>query len=455
MKALKTGAAAALILAVVAGGHSERAGAQEAVQAGVSAAVRGTVQLARADVVGRQVESGDSIFLQDSIESGTESGMQILLLDESVFTIGPESALTIDEYVYDPASGDGTMAATMTKGVMRFVSGNIASGTPENMTIKLPAGTIGIRGTIGLIAVLDEAEAAERFPDQFQSLGGGGQTPGAPVVFAALVGPGPLSSTGSGTGSFNFSSPNGSVDLNRPGGSVLAVPGQPPVFFIAAPGAIQNTSRPLNQAPDDTGEADEAGDTETGDAGGEQQPAGANGGLGSGDDAQQAEDQGGTGGDAGFSSAMSVETSTNTTNSGSDIANAVTSSNIGVITFGDVLGANTGTVTGSTSLTGGVTGSLQVDVNTTARTITIDFQSLDDGGSLSNGQLTLTGYSLADTARGVSFGKGTGLPATSGLGGCPTFCTGTVTFTGTSSVNGRLEHDGNVGTGDLTLGSGL
>jgi len=333
---------------------------------------------------------------------------------------------------------------------MRFVSGNIASGTPENMTIKLPAGTIGIRGTIGLVAILDEVTAAERFPDQFQRLGGGGQTIGQPVVFAALVGPGPLSRAGGGSGSFTFSTPNGSVDLNRPGGSVLSIPGQPPVFFLSPPGAIQETSRPLNQAPDDTGDADEAGDSETGDANGVQGgPTG--GGLGSGNDAQKTESKGGADTDEAFGTVMTVENASNAVASGSDAANAATTSNIGVITFGDVVAGNTGTASGSGSLTGGVSGTFSIDVNTSARTVTVSFSGLNDGGSLSGGSLTLSGYGLADGARGVSFGKGTGITA-GGTGGCPTFCTGTVTFTGIKSVNGRLEHDGNVGTSNVTLG---
>jgi len=88
MKPIGTGAIASLVLSIALSGTADGpAYAQEAVQAGVTAAVRGDVQLARADVVGRQVESGDSIFLQDTIESGAESGTQILLLDESVFTI--------------------------------------------------------------------------------------------------------------------------------------------------------------------------------------------------------------------------------------------------------------------------------------------------------------------------------------------------------------------------------
>lgn len=216
--------------------------AQDAPQAGVSAAVRGQVELARADAVGRQIVSAEPIFLRDQISSGTDSGMQILLLDETVFTIGPESEMTIDEFVYDPATGQGSLAASMGKGVMRFVTGKISDGTPENMTIKLPVGTIGIRGTIGLVTVLTPDQAQQQFPNQAPQLNA---APGQPVVFAALAGPGPLTQTGSNTGSFNFSSPNGSVDLNRPGGAVLAAPGQPPIFFIAPPGTIQNVSAPL------------------------------------------------------------------------------------------------------------------------------------------------------------------------------------------------------------------
>jgi hypothetical protein len=72
----------------------------------------------------------------------------------------------------------------------------------------------------------------------------------APVVFAALVGPGPLTQTNANIGSFNFSSPNGSVDLNRPGGAVLAVPGAPPVFFLEPPvaqAATLQTDEPLDK----------------------------------------------------------------------------------------------------------------------------------------------------------------------------------------------------------------
>jgi hypothetical protein len=118
-------------------------------QAGVSAAVHGQVALNRPQgVVGQQVVGGQPILLQDAIQSGARSGMQILLLDETVFTIGPESAVVIDEFVYDPSTSVGKVSAQVTKGVFRFVTGRVARKNPEDMNVQLPAGTIGVRGTM-------------------------------------------------------------------------------------------------------------------------------------------------------------------------------------------------------------------------------------------------------------------------------------------------------------------
>lgn len=61
---------------------------------------------------------------------------------------------------------------------------------------------------------------------------------GAPIVFAALVGPGPLENTNTSVSAFNFATPNGNVDLSRPNSAILASSGTPPVFFLAPPGSI-------------------------------------------------------------------------------------------------------------------------------------------------------------------------------------------------------------------------
>lgn len=117
-------------------------------QAGVAAAVRGQVALARAQVPARPVVSREEIFMQDRLESGPRSGMQLMLLDETTFTIGPDSALVVDEFVYDPATGAGRVSAKIAKGVFRFVTGRVARQDPSNLNVGLVSGNIGVRGTI-------------------------------------------------------------------------------------------------------------------------------------------------------------------------------------------------------------------------------------------------------------------------------------------------------------------
>ena len=73
-------------------------------QAGVTAAVRGQVDLIPiVEKVKHAAKSGEDVFLGDGISSFDDSGMQLMLLDETIFTIGPNTDLTVDEFVYDPA----------------------------------------------------------------------------------------------------------------------------------------------------------------------------------------------------------------------------------------------------------------------------------------------------------------------------------------------------------------
>lgn len=143
-------------------------------QAGVTAAVHGEVNL---DPVTGEVAhaalSGEDVFLGDGLSSGDASGLQLMLLDETIFTVGANTDLTVDEFVYDPATGAGQMSASLTKGIFRFVTGSIAQGDPEDMVINLPTGFIGIRGTTGLVGLISPALAALVLPDAtFDPAGG-------------------------------------------------------------------------------------------------------------------------------------------------------------------------------------------------------------------------------------------------------------------------------------------
>ena len=119
---------------------------------GVVAFTSGDIRISYQDesgeVIGRSAGIGDPIYLNDEIATGPDTNLQILLKDQTVFTIGPDSSIIFDEFVYDPADAEtSSLSATITKGTFKFISGKIASQKPDNVALKLPNATASIRGT--------------------------------------------------------------------------------------------------------------------------------------------------------------------------------------------------------------------------------------------------------------------------------------------------------------------
>jgi hypothetical protein len=179
-------------------------------QVGVVAAVAGNVEITPPTTVGRIAQSGEPVHLGDRVETDATGRLQILLLDETVFTIGPNSAIVIDEFVYDPQTDAGKISAEVVRGVFRFVTGKIARKDPAQMEVALPAGLIGIRGTMAI-----------------------GQVEGQHST-VALLGPGARNNTGEPPGQILVSNVVGqqveSVAITRPGfGTEIAGPDAVPL----------------------------------------------------------------------------------------------------------------------------------------------------------------------------------------------------------------------------------
>ena len=79
--------------------------------------------------------------------TGSSGRIKMKLPDETTFTVGPNSDMVIDKFVYDPDNTPRTIMANMSKGVFRWVTGKMAQKDPAQMKVKIPIGTIGIRGT--------------------------------------------------------------------------------------------------------------------------------------------------------------------------------------------------------------------------------------------------------------------------------------------------------------------
>ncbi|WP_306252695.1 FecR domain-containing protein [Parvularcula sp. IMCC14364] len=134
----------------------------QGVDVGVNAAVRNQVTLQSDGTAARPAVPAETVFLGDSVVSGADSALQILLKDETVFTVGANVDMTIDEFVYDPSAQTGSLAATVKKGAFRFMSGKIAQANPDDVTLVTPTANIGVRGTVLDVVVGEDALAAAR-----------------------------------------------------------------------------------------------------------------------------------------------------------------------------------------------------------------------------------------------------------------------------------------------------
>lgn len=119
---------------------------------GVIAVTTAPVQVTYQDItgehIGRKADTGDPIFLNDVIMTGADVTMQVMLKDQTVFTMGPDSSIRFDTFIYDPADGaNESLSAQVLNGSFKFISGKIADNNPDGMVLKLSHTTAAIRGT--------------------------------------------------------------------------------------------------------------------------------------------------------------------------------------------------------------------------------------------------------------------------------------------------------------------
>lgn len=218
--------AAALLPAALAAAAAAQPAAPALLTIGAAAAVHGRVDaLAPGAAAGRVIESGKPLFQNDRVTTDAEGKLQILLADETVFTIGSGADMVLDKFVYDPSHETGRVSATISKGSFRFVSGRIARRHPEDVKVKLDVGTIGIRGTV--VA--------------------GRTGPGGSTIINA--GAGPDNDAEERPSAITVTNDGVTVLINTPGEGVTVAPGQPPSAPVDMSAQLDEISVSLEQKP--------------------------------------------------------------------------------------------------------------------------------------------------------------------------------------------------------------
>ena len=113
--------------------------------AGKLTEVTGPTQVTRnKNKIEGKVDTG--IEMNDTLE--TLKGKAGITFEDGTKVMCTEfSKLTIDEFVYDPASGKGKLAMKATLGTVRYASGLIAKNSKEEVKVKTPTASVAVRGT--------------------------------------------------------------------------------------------------------------------------------------------------------------------------------------------------------------------------------------------------------------------------------------------------------------------
>uniref|UniRef100_A0A7C4RSR7 FecR protein domain-containing protein n=1 Tax=Desulfatirhabdium butyrativorans TaxID=340467 RepID=A0A7C4RSR7_9BACT len=93
------------------------------------------------------IQIGLKLQENDVLETGAEGTLGIVLRDDTLLSIGPNSRFVLDRFAFSPADEQLGLAARLNRGIMMMVSGQIARMAPESVRIETPMALLGIRGT--------------------------------------------------------------------------------------------------------------------------------------------------------------------------------------------------------------------------------------------------------------------------------------------------------------------
>ncbi|MBF0095461.1 MAG: FecR domain-containing protein, partial [Alphaproteobacteria bacterium] len=107
----------------------------------------GTVTVTHPDGTRSELHQGDPVFQGDVIETSGGGAFGLTFADKTTLSMGDNGRVVLDEMIFDPAGGQGSLGISLVQGTISFVTGQIAKMGPDAMQVHTPVATMGIRGT--------------------------------------------------------------------------------------------------------------------------------------------------------------------------------------------------------------------------------------------------------------------------------------------------------------------
>ncbi len=113
----------------------------------------------------RLVQAGYKIIQNHTLETDSIGRAALLLVDGTSFSIGPNSSVTLDKFIYNPETAEGSLEVS-SRGLLRLVGGKVTKKRPA--LIRTNSATVGIRGGITIVQTQGlSTSAAFVYGDEF------------------------------------------------------------------------------------------------------------------------------------------------------------------------------------------------------------------------------------------------------------------------------------------------
>jgi len=142
----------AVLIAVLTLSGNQACQAADADHVGIIKSLAGDVSIARND---RTIKATGNMRLQkgDQIRTGANGKVGLIFEDDTVISLGPNSMIAIDNFLFQPNEKRLSFIARIIQGTVSYLSGQIAKLAPNQTRLETPYATVGMRGTHILVKV--------------------------------------------------------------------------------------------------------------------------------------------------------------------------------------------------------------------------------------------------------------------------------------------------------------
>jgi len=95
----------------------------------------------------RALEKGMFLQTGDILQTGENGRIGLSFNDGTVISLGPKSVFVVNNYTFKPASKAYAFDAAFIKGSAAVETGKMGKMAPQNISFKVPEGSVGVRGT--------------------------------------------------------------------------------------------------------------------------------------------------------------------------------------------------------------------------------------------------------------------------------------------------------------------